>query len=415
MGARTGLLVLKNRHSVAAISSLLAQSRAHIESTLFIQPNYDQFTFDANHVSRGVLNIVSEIYAQSDVHCPGIDVRVLLPATMPPSDPELLLSDYQLSGSILLSGVNSGSNSTTTNTPDMNHVTRYRRSCLGGTFDRLHAGHKILLSEACLIATDRAVIGLAQGALLEQKLLRELILPFDRRLAQLNEFLISVQSHLKPDIVPIEEPFGPSITDGSLDVMILSDEVKGAIEKVNQLRQQAKLPPLSSHVINGGEMLSDDKASTFSPTDTVSSSAGRTALLGELVKPVTRAYDSTKPYVIGITGMLASGKSSVCKRLEAMGAFRLDADKLGHLAYVPATAEHDEGPAYRQVIAHFGDDIVNEDGFIDRKKLGTKVFADPNERKQLEQIVWPAIQSMVERDVKRAFESGKKVDEIYSI
>ena len=77
-GARTGLLVLKNRHSVTAISSLLAQSRAHIESTLFIQPNYEHFSFDAEHVSRGVLNIVSEIYAQSDVHCPGIDVRVLL-------------------------------------------------------------------------------------------------------------------------------------------------------------------------------------------------------------------------------------------------------------------------------------------------------------------------------------------------
>ena len=51
-------------------------------------------------------------------------------------------------------------------------VPRFAQSCLGGTFDRLHAGHKILLSEACLVATDKTVIGLAHGDLLKEKLLR---------------------------------------------------------------------------------------------------------------------------------------------------------------------------------------------------------------------------------------------------
>ena len=63
-------------------------------------------------------------------------------------------------------------------------------------------------------------------------------------------------------------------------------------------------------MINGGEMLSDDKDAEFSPTDTVSSSAGRTNLLGQLLKPVKNDFDASKPYIIGITGMLASGKSS---------------------------------------------------------------------------------------------------------
>ena len=49
---------------------------------------------------------------------------------------------------------------------------RFKQSCLGGTFDRLHAGHKILLSEALLVATQRVVVGLAYGDLLQQKLLR---------------------------------------------------------------------------------------------------------------------------------------------------------------------------------------------------------------------------------------------------
>ena len=102
------------------------------------------------------------IKAQSDVHCPGIDVRVLLPKASSP-EPELLLSDYQLSGSIQLNTDYSVFNSNSVNVP------RFTQSCLGGTFDRLHAGHKILLSEACLVATERAVIGLAHGDLLKAR------------------------------------------------------------------------------------------------------------------------------------------------------------------------------------------------------------------------------------------------------
>ena len=79
--ARTGLLVLKNLQSVSAISSLLAQSRSHIESTLFVAPNYENLKFEKDELSRGILDVISEIYAQSDVHCPGIDVRVLLPSS----------------------------------------------------------------------------------------------------------------------------------------------------------------------------------------------------------------------------------------------------------------------------------------------------------------------------------------------
>ena len=75
----------------------------------------------------------------------------------------MLLSDYQLSGSIQLNTDYSVFNSNSVNVP------RFTQSCLGGTFDRLHAGHKILLSEACLVATERAVIGLAHGDLLKAR------------------------------------------------------------------------------------------------------------------------------------------------------------------------------------------------------------------------------------------------------
>src|SRR4051794_35768254 len=74
--------------------------------------------------------------------------------------------------------------------------------------------------------------------------------------------------------------------------------------------------------------------------------------------------------VIGLTGGIASGKSAVREMLEARGAYVIDADKLGHQAYVPG------GDCYRDVVAAFGPAIVAADGQIDRKALGAKVFGD---------------------------------------
>ncbi len=81
---------------------------------------------------------------------------------------------------------------------------------------------------------------------------------------------------------------------------------------------------------------------------------------------------------VGLTGGIGSGKSTVAKILAELGAPSFDADKVGHEIYMPG------GPAYRDVIAAFGDGIVAPDGTIDRKKLGPIVFADPAQLKRLE-------------------------------
>jgi dephospho-CoA kinase len=87
--------------------------------------------------------------------------------------------------------------------------------------------------------------------------------------------------------------------------------------------------------------------------------------------------------VIGLTGGIASGKSAVSAMLAEKGALVIDADKVGHEAYAPGS------DCYRDVIAAFGKDIVADDGQIDRKALGAKVFGAPEQRKRLEGIVWP--------------------------
>ncbi len=95
--------------------------------------------------------------------------------------------------------------------------------------------------------------------------------------------------------------------------------------------------------------------------------------------------------VIGLTGGIASGKSVVSRMLAEHGALVIDADKVGHEAYAPGSG------CYEAVIDAFGRDVVGEDGEIDRKALGAKVFGSPAERKRLEGIVWPWMRETMER------------------
>lgn len=100
--------------------------------------------------------------------------------------------------------------------------------------------------------------------------------------------------------------------------------------------------------------------------------------------------------IIGLTGGIASGKSTVAQALGDRGAYIIDADKLGHTAYLAGSG------AFDQVVAAFGSDVVAADGEIDRRKLGGKVFGNEAALKQLTDIVWPAIRAMAEKEIANA-------------
>ena len=99
--------------------------------------------------------------------------------------------------------------------------------------------------------------------------------------------------------------------------------------------------------------------------------------------------------LIGLTGGIASGKSTVARFLAERGAAVIDADSLGHRAYEPDT------PAFRAVVAAFGAEIVGEDGRIDRRRLGARVFNDPAELTRLTDIVWPEIRRLALEDAEK--------------
>lgn len=97
--------------------------------------------------------------------------------------------------------------------------------------------------------------------------------------------------------------------------------------------------------------------------------------------------------MICLTGGLASGKSTAVKHLADKGAAVIDADILGHQAYNPGTA------AFEAVVAAFGEEVRGNDGQIDRKALGGKVFGKPEELRKLTDIVWPEIRRLAELEI----------------
>ena len=106
---------------------------------------------------------------------------------------------------------------------------------------------------------------------------------------------------------------------------------------------------------------------------------------------------------IGLTGAIASGKSEVARRLEARGAFRVDADRVAQETYAPG------GPAYDAVVRAFGPEVVSPDGAIDRRRLGALVFADAARLRRLTDIVWPPTKESLAAIVQKQAAAGTGV------
>lgn len=93
----------------------------------------------------------------------------------------------------------------------------------------------------------------------------------------------------------------------------------------------------------------------------------------------------------GLTGGIASGKSTVAAIFSELGAHIVDADKIGHELLLPSS------PVFPKLVAAFGSEILTADSLIDRKTLGSLVFADPAKLQQLNRITHPRIIERVEQ------------------
>lgn len=127
---------------------------------------------------------------------------------------------------------------------------KYPVSALGGTFDHIHDGHKILLSIAAFLTSSRLIIGVTDQDLLLKKKYIEYLESFDRRCENVQDFLALLKPTLLVEIVPIRDVCGPTGTVPEIECLVVSRETVSGGEFVNKTRIEKGLPKLDIYVVN---------------------------------------------------------------------------------------------------------------------------------------------------------------------
>ncbi|MCU1718127.1 dephospho-CoA kinase [Pseudomonas sp. 5P_3.1_Bac2] len=105
---------------------------------------------------------------------------------------------------------------------------------------------------------------------------------------------------------------------------------------------------------------------------------------------------STKPWILGLTGGIGSGKSAVAQHFIDLGIHAVDADHAARWVVEPGK------PALAQIVAHFGSEVLQADGQLNRAALRQKIFSDPQQRRWLEALLHPLIAQEIAHSLAQA-------------
>lgn len=126
---------------------------------------------------------------------------------------------------------------------------KFRKVAVGGTFDEFHRGHKVLLMKAFEIG-ERVLIGLCTDEFAEKLGKPHVTAPYEERLKELNTFLSDLGFLGRAEIIPLNDPFGPTLAETCIEALVVSEETRPTALKINEKRRKAGLPPLKIVTIN---------------------------------------------------------------------------------------------------------------------------------------------------------------------
>lgn len=132
---------------------------------------------------------------------------------------------------------------------------KYKVSAVGGTFDHIHDGHKILLTIAAFLTSKKLIVGLTDEELLIHKEFKECMEPFAKREDNVLDFLHLLKPQLLVDIIPLHDVCGPTGTVPEIECLIVSRETVKGGEIVNKTRMERGFNELEIVVVNilGGD------------------------------------------------------------------------------------------------------------------------------------------------------------------
>ena len=131
----------------------------------------------------------------------------------------------------------------------------FNEVAIGGTFDVLHRGHKILLRTA-FRAGDRVLIGLSRNGFVRRLVKNHRVDPYPKRKRELVSFLKKERLLDRAKIIPLDDPYGPTINDSTIRALVVSRMTKNMADKINTIRRRRGLEPLP--VVSIGMVVAED-------------------------------------------------------------------------------------------------------------------------------------------------------------